>query len=142
MKNVLFVNSREVKLSRDNLTTFEVLLPKGWQLSDFDKAEDLIEIEDITNGTKFWVNPKELFRQEFDMPIGMKQKVVDLEKGIMIDSWLSHFSERIFRKRYYLLACFLPFNEPERIDRKTIYPKLREIIYDDLFISEKFPFNI
>src|SRR5665648_1036283 len=91
MKNVLFVNSREVKLSRDNLTTFEVLLPKGWQLSDFDKAEDLIEIEDITNGTKFWVNPKELFRQEFDMPIGMKQKVVDLEKGIMLS--LIHISE-------------------------------------------------
>lgn len=136
MKNVLFTNFPGVKCNSENSVMLKTLLPKGWELSDFDKTENLIEIQDLTDGNKFWVRPKELFKYIPDAQIGLKVKVVNLDKGIMFDSWLWGFNGEIRKKRCYLQAYFKPFGCTEPIDRKTVYARIQGIVYDGLYVPD------
>jgi hypothetical protein len=92
---------------------YERLLPKGWEPSDYDQSENLIEIEDTRKGEKFWAKATDLFRVNFE-----KDKEV-LVKEFRKASFVEHkfictgFDSVKKRTRYYLLALLedncLPF---------------------------------
>jgi hypothetical protein len=115
-------------------TVIEVLLPKNWFLNDYDPKENLIEIEDESNGERFWVGVNALFRFWGPLEVGCKRKVVDLD-SVMFDAYLAGFDGEIRRKRCYLKAIFLPFGEPEKVDRSTFYFKLKDIAYEGLYVQ-------
>jgi len=136
MKNVLFTNLPGVKCIDSNSIMLEILLPKGWELTDFDKTENLFEIQVSTDGGKFWTPPEELLRAIPGAQIGLKMKVVNLDKGIMVDSWLSAFIVDLRKKRNYLQAYFRPFGKIESVDNKTVYAQIQGIVYDGLFVPD------
>jgi hypothetical protein len=90
----------------------EALLPKGWLLSDFSPTENLIEIENINDGSRFWMTPFELFYKDFST----KQKVVIIKKGatftsdkdFQVKATVAYFTAETRRKRCYLQAIFEP----------------------------------
>ena len=114
-------------------TILEILLPKNWLLSDFDPKENKIEIEDTSDGERYWIDPNQLFRFWGKLEIGAKRKVADFSNWIMFDAYLSKFDGEIRKKRCYLKAIFLPFGALETIDSKTAYAKTSNVIYEGLY---------
>lgn len=99
--------------------SLKMLLPKGWELSDFSPTENLIEIEDTNDGSRFWCEPKALFRRE----IKLGENVNVVENNIVTTAKATRFDAKIFRKRCYLLAIF-EFDEtnPVPFDAKIHWP--------------------
>ena len=136
MDNVIYIGNT-TKLDPVTLrTVIEVLLPKGWFLNDYDPTDNTIEIEDELEGERFWVDVNGLFRFWGHLQVGSKRKVVDID-SVMFDAYLAGFDGEIRRKRCYLKAIFLPFGEPEKVDKSTFYFKLKNITYEGLYVPPK-----
>lgn len=104
MENVICIDGQSVTYDRlKKITVIEKLLPAGFLAADYDPQENLIEMEDTSDGQRFFMKPVELF--EKDLRPGTIYKTLD-QNGTRFDSCLETFEGVIRRRRCYVRAVF------------------------------------
>lgn len=78
-------------------------IPASWEISDFSPTENLIEIQDLLNGERFWIEPKSVFVTPFI--VGFAIRILNQDRSI-IDVKLREFGSLKFRGRQYITAVF------------------------------------
>lgn len=103
------VNSR-TKTTESKEQYYEVLLPKNWVLNDYSPTENLVDIEDESDGVRFWTEMRRLLKIEIGHQLsfytpGKKEESVEVYK----------LDATIRRKRCYVQIFFQPINLTEFI---------------------------
>jgi len=100
------------QLEEDN--SFSKILPKNWIITDFDENENMIEIEDKTDGARFWSPARGLFKENFK--IGLTIFISD--KGYVYTACIRQYRAIYLHKRCYIQALIsINYDSKEKFDR-------------------------
>lgn len=79
------------------------LMPKGFIVCDFSPSENLLEIEDESDGARFWADSKEIMKAEY-IP-GKEYNVLRPDGSAIIVEFKS-FTTTVYKKRCYVCPVF------------------------------------
>lgn len=102
----------QIFLQEEDGIKFKRILPFGFHPSDFDQANNLIELENISTGEKTWLPVVRIFNRE--LKVGSEYVVpVGGDKGYKLR--LKTFTEAVEKNRSYVVAVFEKVSDLEKL---------------------------